>query len=133
MSDDLKARLLKPRVAEGTVELEGIGTVRVRGLSRAEVFMTQHKDVAVAEAKIVALGMVDPPMSEGEVRQWQKAAPGGELEPVVAKIRDLSGLGEGAQKSRVPGVRDDTGSGVRVLPGDEAVDDGGAAAGADQQ
>jgi len=133
MDEGMKERLLKPRVPEGTVELDGLGTVRVRGLSRREVFMTQQsKGVEAMERKIVALGMVEPQMTEDEVRQWQTNSPAGEMEPVADKIRELSGLKQGADKSGVPGLRDD-GPGVRVLPGDEAGDDGGAAPGADEQ
>lgn len=135
MDEDLKARLLKHRVPEGTVELDGIGTVRVRGLSRGEVFAAQKtaKDTESQECRYLALGMVDPELTEDEVRQWQASSPAGELEAVVEKIKELSGLGKAADKSGVPGVRDEPGPGVRVLPGDEAVDDGDAAAGADEQ
>lgn len=133
MSDDLRDRLLKPRIGEGSVEIDGIGTIRVRGLSRGEVFMTQQaKGTEAMERKIVALGMVDPPMNEDDVKQWQRNSPAGELEIVVDKIRQLSGLGEGADKSGVPGVRDESGDGVRVLPGDEAGDDGEPSPGGDE-
>jgi len=134
MDEDLKARLLKPRVPEGTVELEGIGTVRVRGLSRAEVFMTQQcKGVEATERKILALGLLDPQMTEAEVKEWQEGSPAGEMEPVAAKIRDLSGLGDKPPKAAMTSFRDDAGPGVRDVPGAEAGDDGGPAAGADEQ
>jgi hypothetical protein len=134
MSDDLKARLLKPRVPEGTVDLEGVGTVRVRGLSRGEVFMTQQaKGVEAMERKILALGMLDPALTEAEVKAWQENSPAGEIEPVSEKIRELSGLVTGADKSGVPGDGDESGPGVRDVPGPEAVDHGGGAAGADEQ
>lgn len=132
MNEDLKARLLKPRVPEGTVDLEGLGTVRVRGLSRGEVFMTQQvKGVEATERKIVAIGMLDPVMTEDEVRQWQRSSPAGEMEAVVDKISELSGLNKGAEKQAMQSFRDDSGDGVRVLPGGEAGHDGGPAAGAD--
>lgn len=124
MSEDLKALLLSRRIDEGKVELS-VGIVSVRGLTRGEVFATQKAgDTEATERRIVAIGMVDPPMNEDDVKQWQRNSPAGELEAVVDKIRELSGLGEGADKSGVPAVRDDAGSGVRVLPGDEAGDDG---------
>ena len=131
MSDDLRERLLKPRIGESTVDIDGIGAVRVRGLSRGEVFMTQQaKGTEAMERKIVALGMVDPPMNEDDVKTWQRNSPAGELEQVVDKIRELSGLGQGADKSGVQGDGDEPGDGVRVLPGDEAGDDGGDVEGA---
>jgi hypothetical protein len=129
--DELRERLLKPRITEDTVDIEGIGTVRVRGLSRSEVFMTQQaKGTEAMERKILALGMVDPPMTEDDVKTWQRNSPAGELDAVANKIHDLSGLGKGADKSGVPDVRPESGDGVRVLPGSEAGDDGGDVEGA---
>ena len=81
---------------------------------------------------MLALGMVDPTMTEDEVGDVAENSPAGEMEPVSAKINELSGLDEGADKSELPGVRDEPGAGVRVLPGDEAGDDGGPASGADE-
>ena len=134
VDEDLKARLLKPRVPEGTVELEGLGTIRVRGLSRGEVFMIQQaKGTQAMERKMIAVGMLDPVMTEAEVGEWQKNSPAGELEPVTDKINELSGLGKKSEKQAMQTFRDGSGDGVRVLPGDEAVDDGGPAAGADEQ
>lgn len=139
MDDDLKARLLKPRVPEAEVELPGFGTVRVRGLSRGEALALNKgkelgiiKDTATWERKIVALAMVEPTFTEDEVEQWQNASTaGGELDAVTDKITELSGLSEDADKSGVPGDGND-GPGVRALPRGEAVDDGGAAPGGDE-
>jgi hypothetical protein len=135
MSEDLKARLLKARLPEDTVAIDGIGEIRVRGLSRGEVFAIQKvsKGTADFERRTLACGLVDPAMTEDEVRQWQDAAPAGELEPVGDKIRELSGLVKGADKSDLPVAGDEPGPGVRDVPGAEAGDDGGPAAGADEQ
>lgn len=134
MSEDLKARLLSRRLPEGDVPIDGIGTVHVRGLSRGEVFFVQKiDDKAANEVAILKWALLDPVMNEADLKEWQRNSPAGEIEPVMAKIQELSGLAEDADKSGVPGVREDAGSGVRVLPGDEAVDDGGPAAGADEQ
>lgn len=125
MSDDLRDRLLKPRINEGTVDIEGVGTVRVRGLTRGEVFQAQQiKGTEAMERKIVAMGMVDPAMNEDDVKTWQRSSPAGELDAVANKIQELSGLGKGAEKSGMADVRDEPGDGVRVLPSDEAGDDG---------
>lgn len=113
MDDDLKGRLLKARVSEDDVEIDGIGTVRVRGLTRAEVFGTQQlKGIDAQERKIVALGMVDPPMTEAEVGQWQANSPGGEMEPVVGKISELSGLSAKSAKEAMSDFRDESDAGV---------------------
>lgn len=135
MDDDLKARLLKQRLPEETLPIEGIGEIRIRGLSRGEVFAAQKttKDVESMERRVVALGMVDPVMTEDEVEQWQRNSPAGEMEAVSAKINELSGLTKTAEKAAYAEFRDEPGSGVRDVPGAEAGDDGGAVAGADGQ
>ena len=132
---DLKARLLANRLPTDDFEIPGIGTVRVRGLSRGEVYAIRKVSTGDddMERKTLARAMVDPEMTEDEIGQWQAASPAGELEPVTLKIHELSGLSEGADKSGVPGVRDEPGDGVRVLRGAEAGPDGGRAAGADEQ
>ncbi|HEV8568984.1 MAG TPA: hypothetical protein VGQ92_18200 [Actinoplanes sp.] len=104
-----KETLLKPRLPEDDVEIPGVGTVRVRGLSRGEVLRGQGLKGVDLEAYMLAAGMVDPPMTRDEVKQWQAASPAGELEPVTDVISRLSGLDEGAAKSDVPEVRDDSG------------------------
>jgi len=109
MNDDLKARLLKSRLGEKTIPIEGVGTVRVRGLSRGEVLLLQKSssNPTQLEQKIIAVGMVDPVMSEKEVATWQKVATSGEIDEVVSQINVLSGLAQGAQKSDVPGPGDE--------------------------
>lgn len=119
MTEDLKARLLKPRINEDTVEIEGVGPVRVRGLSRGEVFALRKakesgrlKDEAAWDRRLVSLAMVDPAMTEDEVGEWQDSSPAGELEDVTKKIQQLSGMAEGADKSGVQDVRDEPGDSV---------------------
>jgi len=125
-----KELLLKARVPEAWVEIPGVGSVRVRGLSRGEVFVLQKtqqdKDVARYERKTIALGMVEPQLTELEVQAWQEASPAGELERVGAKIRELSGLQETAEKEAVLDFRGGPDDGVRALPGGATEDDGGA-------
>ena len=123
-----KELLLKPRLPEDDVEIPGVGTVRVRGLSRYEVLLAQReqpKGAGAMERVILRFGLVDPELTEDEVTQWQKASPAGELEPVTRRIQALSGMGEGADKAQYKSVRDEPDAGVRVLPGPEAVHDGG--------
>lgn len=133
-----KDLLFKSRLDEADVDIPGVGTVRVRGLSRVEVIAMRKatdndpdtldgKRALVIERKLIAAAMVDPKLTESEVARWQDAAPAGELEPVTARISELSGMVEGASKSGVPGDGGGPGPGVRTLPGDEAVDDGGRA------
>lgn len=138
---DLKAALLKPRaetesgMPEEDVEIPGVCTVHVRGLSRGEVFMLRKltaEDEDAFEVRMLSRSMVHPPMTEDEVRAMRKVSPAGELEDLTEKVRLLSGLGKPAEKAAMVSFRDEPGPGVRALPGGEAVDDGGPAAGADE-
>lgn len=129
-----KELLFKPRLPEADVDLPGVGTVRVRGLSQAEAHMVeQTKGTQARERKILALGMVDPELTEAEVGQWQKAAPAGEVTRAALKVAELSGMLEGADKAAFQGVRSEPGPGVSVLPGGEAGDDGGRDVPPDEQ
>lgn len=91
---------------EDDVPIPGKGTVRVRGLSRTEVMQAQTiADALARERRMVALGMVDPPMTEEQAGQWQQA-PAGEMEPVTDRIAELSGMRPDASKSGVPAAGD---------------------------
>lgn len=93
-----KANLFKPRTTEREVDLPGVGTVRVRALTRAEVTPIVGVEMPLdeLERRLLVLAMVDPALSDAEVAQWYEAAPAGELNPVLDAIRDLSGVKQGA-------------------------------------
>lgn len=106
---DLKAKLLGERTAnEASVELEGVGTVRVRGLTRGEVHVLNKttNGPETFERRFISLGMLEPQMTEDEVRQWQQVSPAGEIQRVSNKIEELSGLREDATKSGGPDAGD---------------------------
>lgn len=135
-----KEVLFAARLPQDTIDVPGLGTVTVRGLSRAEVLIlrkaTDDEGVdgpraLTLERKMLATALVDPQLTEAEVGRWQAAAPAGELEPVTRLVQQLSGMLEDAPKSGVPEATREPGAGVRVLPGGGAVDDGGGAAAAD--
>lgn len=129
-----KNLLLKARLPEADVDIPGVGTVRVRALNRAEAMRVQEATgTGAAERLILHLGMVDPPLTEAEARQWQEASVAGEIEPVTTRIAELSGILPGADKEAYKSFRDESGSGVRVLPSPEAGHDGGSTPGADEQ
>lgn len=107
-----KSKLLARRLNEESVEIPGVGTIRVRALTRAEVLAarkatdTEKIDgprALVLERKLLAAAMVDPKLTEAEVGQWQEAAPPSEIELVIEAVQRLSGLAEGAPKSGVAG------------------------------
>lgn len=90
-----KADLLKELFGTEEVEIPGRGgTVRIRPLSRHEALTMQgvEMDAAVQERKLLALALTEPKLTERDVEAWQKAAPAGELQPLVAAIVRLSGL-----------------------------------------
>lgn len=103
--------LLKPRLAERSVEIEGVGTIRVRALSRAEsARLVEYKtDPDAGERYVLALGVVDPVLSEDDVSAWLAAADGGEILPVLDAIFDLSGLKEAALKEAAKSFLDGAG------------------------
>lgn len=79
----------KYRISEGEVQLPQ-GTIRVRGLSRAEVFKVQEMNVQEGEAHTLHLAMLDPKISLDEAKEWQANSPAYEIEPVTDKINELS-------------------------------------------
>lgn len=89
-----KAALLATRgIGLTAVPLGELGEVKVRALTRAEAlaFQGEH-DGADAEAKLLAVALVEPKLTEDEVRQWQQVSPAGELQPVVLAILAASGM-----------------------------------------
>jgi hypothetical protein len=98
-----KKALLTNRVElnTGTVDIEGVGTVTVRGLTRFELalMVKKHPDDNLKQERfILATGLVDPALTEDEVEVWQKAATLGEIGAVSKKINELSGVGEMSAK-----------------------------------
>jgi hypothetical protein len=126
-----KDLLFKPRLPERDVNLPGIGIVRVRGLSRAEVLEAREDTTVGFEAAMLTAGVADPALTRDEVRRWMAAAPAGEIKPVTDAILHLSGLAQGADKSGLSGDGADAGVGVGSLSGGEAGDDGRPPTGGD--
>ena len=106
-----KSKLLADRVSLNTadVEIPGVGTVKVRGLSRYELLLAQKKypdDTLKQERFILSAALVDPQMTEADVESWQKASMPMEINAVAEKVNELSGIAAGSAKSDVPEVRD---------------------------
>ena len=101
-----KSALLARRLGEGEHEIPGFGTVRVRAMSREELLEWRSLDGAVGDRKMLAACLLDPVLTEDEVATWEKNASPAEIKGVVDVIIELSGLGEGATKSGVSGVRE---------------------------
>ncbi len=90
----------------GTHEIDGVGTVTFRGMTRWELHeagrIGAEHGAARQECFLLARCMVDPPMSEADVKLWQNV-PGsaGEMAPLQRKINVLSKIGRDAAKSDV--------------------------------
>lgn len=87
------------------VALSGGRIVQVRGLSRYEWFLAgkgTDGDPNAFETRMVAMGLAEPKLSEKQVDAWRKR-PGTvpDLSAVSDRIRQLTGIDEGADKSDV--------------------------------
>ncbi len=102
MAVDKAALLDSARVLpRDTVEVPGVGEVEVRGLSRAEVIQMQTAgSVDEMEVKTIAFGMVDPQLTEEEVRQWRSTKESVEVRPVSDRILELSGMAPDQQTEK---------------------------------
>lgn len=109
-----KDAFLKPRLPERELEV-GPWTVRIRGLSRAEYLrigdLARGESTDRAEVVTLALGLVDPALSEDEVRAWRDAATSDEVDAVSSAVIELSAGGADALKAAVQSFRDGPGEG----------------------
>jgi hypothetical protein len=90
------------------VELPNGKAVQVRGMTRFEMMLSRKgtEDSAVVEQRMLSYCLVEPRMTVKQVEAWQKASGPMVMAPVTEAIRELSGLGEGADKSD-PGTAGD--------------------------
>lgn len=103
-----KDALFKPRLDEQDVPVGDLGTVRIRALSRAQVLAFRNRkatDAAEIERVLLSSALIDPVLTEDEVKQWQEASAAGELEPLTQAISALSGLDTAAAKEAVKRFR----------------------------
>lgn len=103
-----KEDLFKVKLTEEEVELEGVGAVRVRALTRSEALAVRGLDLTVEEMerKLLAIAMVEPSLTEDEVGQWQAASAAGVMEPLMLRVVELSGMGIDAAKVEMQRFRD---------------------------
>lgn len=92
-----EALLATKGIGTEEVEVPGVGTVVVRGLSRSEVVALVHLDADVMEIRSMVDGMVDPSLTFDEVEEWRKEASSEVIRPISDAILTLSGLAEGAR------------------------------------
>lgn len=102
-----KSKLLADRFSMNTdtVEIDGVGEITVRGLSRYELLLADKKypdDAMRKERFVLSVAVLDPKLSEDDVEVWQKASGPTEINRVADKVNELSGIKKGAAKSDVP-------------------------------
>jgi hypothetical protein len=90
------------------VELSNGRKVQVRSYTRYELVNAGKgtEDPALIERRILGWCVVQPAMTAKQVEQWQKTSKPGDIAAVITRIRELSGMSEGAAKSDVVEVRD---------------------------
>jgi hypothetical protein len=103
MANLTRDEILARRTGRGSATLPDGGTVAIRALTRDQIMEVQDQSRTLQERDtlMIALGMTDPVMTEEEVAEWAANAPAGDLTAVSEGIADLSGLRQGAGKSRV--------------------------------
>jgi hypothetical protein len=87
-------QLRAQRVDQAEVELSN-GTVLVRGMTRKESHRVNQlaDDTLAAEVFALAACLIDPPMTEDDVRAWQESDAGGmdsDFQRVVLEVQRLS-------------------------------------------
>lgn len=98
---------------QDTVDIEVDGetvTVTVRGMNRGELLHAgklNDKGQAEMEQYVLSSCMLDPEMTVEDVAEWQASGAAMECQPVVHKINELSGVGQGAAKSGLSGDGED--------------------------
>jgi hypothetical protein len=100
--------LLAEELPEDDLTLPNGKTIRLRGLSRHALFFNGKgtEDSGVIETRNLVSCMVAPSMTKEQAEQFMRSAGAGVMGLISNKIRELSGLGEGAAKSDVDEVRD---------------------------
>lgn len=90
------------------VELSGGRKVQVRSYTRYELVIAGQntEDPALVERRILRYCLVQPAMTMAQVEAWQKSSKPNDIARVITRIRELSGMAEGAAKSDVDPVRD---------------------------
>lgn len=99
-----KEVLLSQRFGVRAYPIPGVGVVRVRPLTRGEALEMVGKeyDQAELECKLLSIAMIEPALTEADVRHWQLNATAGELADFVEFVQDISGMKAAAAKSGLP-------------------------------
>jgi hypothetical protein len=98
------AALTGPRTHTRDVDIPGVGTITIRGVTRAEAFATRSATTEQdAEVQLIAAAVLHPALTVADAHRWCEVASAGEVEAVVRAILQESGLNPGAQNAAFPG------------------------------
>lgn len=100
--------LLGGELPEDDLTLPNGKTVRLRGLSRHALFFNGKgtEDSGEIEMRNLVSCLVEPKLTKEQAEAFMRRVDAGTAGAISTKIRELSGLGEGAAKSDVAEVRD---------------------------
>lgn len=102
--DEILAR--KGGVKTEQFDIPGVGTVVIRGLTRNEALQVRDAETtADKDNTLISHGLVEPKMSVDDVAAWADNESAGVMAALSERIGELSGMTEGAGKSRVPRTR----------------------------
>lgn len=94
-------------LAERVIELDGIGAVRIRSLSRAEVLKIERfPEPEAKDRHIIGCGLLEPALSPAEIQRWQQSAPVNVVGQLTDAIGALSGLRDDAAKEATKSAGD---------------------------
>lgn len=106
-----KESLFKDRLPQDDVLVPGFGTVRVRGLSRADALRVEAApSTADKDRTILKYGVVvddAQQLTDDDVKRWQKAWPAGDIDIIARRIAELSGMVEAADKEAYKSAGDE--------------------------
>jgi hypothetical protein len=106
-----KEALFNRSLPTAEVEIPGVGTVTVRGMSRMELMLAAKPDDHMEqEALLLHWCMVDPALSKSDAKRWQESSLPDEIAKVTEKIRDLSGIKPGGDREVAKSVEPESGS-----------------------
>lgn len=93
-----KETLLKGSLPEEVVTIEGLGTVRVRSLSRTEFMRVRQASTDGWEIGLVAHGLVEPALTEAEVEEWRNTVTPHVFDDLAGEVLRVSGLRKAAEE-----------------------------------
>lgn len=102
-----KEEILARQLGREVVDIGAGQTVTVRGMTRAEAATLRdldQDDVIALEARCIAMTLVEPVMTEAEVRQWLEVEGADVVQLVVDAVNRLSGRADGQAKGYTKSV-----------------------------